>query len=954
MTADRWQQINLIFQEAMEIATEDRTRYLRYACGDDTELQREVASLLAVETAATYLDTSYQAVPRAPQRAAEDLLGQRIGVYRITDLLGRGGMGEVYEAVRDDEQFDQKVALKIVRHEMNVEFVRQRFLSERQILASLKHPNVAHLLDGGTTPDGLSYFVMEYIEGEPITEYCRAHELAVADKVRLFQQVCAAVQHAHQKLVVHRDLKPNNILVTKDGTVKLLDFGIAKVLDPALHRREALDTAPDVRLMTPDYASPEQVRGQVITTASDVYSLGAVLYELLTEMRPHKFSTLSPLEIERVVCETEVLRPSDVSQGMRAESRGMKARTGSLFSSLRPLPSSLLRGDLDNIVLMAMRKEPERRYQSVAQFAEDLQRYLDGRPIIARPDTIRYRTSKFLRRNRLPVIATAIVFLSLVTGLAVATYQARRAERRFQQVRKLAHTYLFDVNAELQALPGSTKARELVVKTALEYLDSLAQEAGNDTALQLELAEAYDRVGNVQGNPYAQNRGDTAAALRSFEKAQAIYQRLLANDADNSQLLTALAALQARLAPLYSDLGRSREAEESYRSTIQLIDKAMAAHLDLDPWLVVTSHQRRGELARRTGELQTALEHQRRGLAFVLEWTTNHPPNDARTLEMVAYGRLAHALRETGALEEALAAAQQALRLCEEDSARYPNSDAIRRNLISRHQAVGRVLGDPDELNLGRPAEAIAHYRQALELARELSAQDPHNAQDKREVASAALFVGMMLRDSEPAAAADLYEQAGLLAEALCQAAPTNVEFRQTLALANRGLAYANWRLGKAQEALPVFHKALEAQLANYAADPTRTWTHRNTARTYEVIGNLLLQQGDRTGARDTYQQALDLAQKLAQMHPQDPLLQRDVAYAYENFGRFHHTLATDAKLPRATRRAAAEASRQWYQQSLAIWETWLTQGIAKPYATRHRAQTAQAISNLEALLAKL
>lgn len=937
MTADRWQQVNRIFQQALEIASEDRTRYLRYACGDDTELQREIASLLAVETAATYLDTPPYAAPVLPKRAGEDLLGQRIGVYRVTRLLGRGGMGEVYEAVRDDEQFDQKVALKIVRHEMNVEFVRQRFLSERQILASLRHSNVAHLLDGGTTPDGLSYFVMEYIEGEPITEYCRARELSAADKVRLFQQVCAAVQHAHQKLVVHRDLKPNNILVTKDGTVKLLDFGIAKVLDPALHRREALDTAPEVRLMTPDYASPEQVRGLVITTASDVYSLGAVLYELLTEMRPHKFSTLSPLEIERVVCETEVLKPSEV---MRQTSHTRRTQR--------------LGSDLDNIVLMAMRKEPERRYQSVAQFAEDLQRYLDGRPIIARADTIRYRTSKFLRRNRLPVIATAIVFLSLVTGLAVATYQARRAERRFQQVRKLAHTYLFEVNAELQALPGSTKARELVVKTALEYLDSLAQEAGNDTALQLELAQAYDRVGNVQGNPYDQNRGDSAAALRSFEKAQAIYQRLLARDNTNPQLITALAALQARLAPLYSDLGRSREAEESYRTTIQLVDKVMAANLDIDPWLVVTSHHRRGELARRTGELQTALEHQRRGLAFVLEWTAKHPPSTAHTLEISAYGRLTHALRETGALEEALAAAQQALRLCEEDSARNPHNNAFRRNLISRHQAVGRVLGDPDELNLGRPAEAIAHYRQALELAREFSRQDPHNAQDKREVASAALFVGMMLRDSEPAAAADLYEQAGLLAEALCQAAPTNVEFRQTLALANRGLAYAKWRLGKTQEALPVFRKALEAQLANYAADPTRTWTHRNLSRTYEVIGNLLLQQSDRAGARDTYQQALDLAQKLWQTHPQDPHLQRDVAYAYENFGRFHHTLAADPKLPRAARQAAAQESRQWYQQSLAIWETWLTKGIAKPYATRHRTHAAQAITNLGALLAKL
>ena len=945
MTADRWQQINVIFQKAMEIATEDRTRYLHYVCGDDTELHSEVMALLAAETAATFLDAP-PAVRSAPKRSAEDLLGHRIGAYRVTRLLGRGGMGEVYEAVRDDEQFDQKVALKIVRHEMNVEFVRQRFLSERQILASLRHPNVAHLLDGGTTTDGLSYFVMEYIEGEPITDYCRSHKLPLVEKVQLFRQVCAAVQHAHQKLVVHRDLKPNNILVTKDGTVKLLDFGIAKVLDPALQRRDALDTAPDVRLMTPDYASPEQVRGLAITTASDIYSLGAVFYELLTEMRPHKFSTLSPLEIERVVCETEVLKPSEVADRMKTTGR-------KLFAALRTQPSSRLHGDLDNIVLMAMRKEPERRYQSVEQFSEDLQRYLEGRPIIARADTIRYRTGKFLRRNRLPVTATAVVFLSLVTGLAVATYQARRAERRFQQVRKLAHAYLFDVNAELQSLPGSTKAREIVVKTALEYLDSLAQEAGNDTALQLELAQAYDRVGNVQGNPYDQNRGDSAAALRSFEKAQTIYQRLLARDKENPELLKGLTYLQPRLATLYSSLGRGAEAEDAARATIQLVEKMRAAKIEVEPWIVAASYHRQGDLARRGGDFATALAHQRRGVAFVMSWIAEHPERNAHTMEITAYTRLAMALREKGDLEEALEVAQRALRLSQEDFERNP-SNATRRTLLARHQNVARVLGDPDELNLGQPAEAIAHYRKALEIARELSIQDSQNAQDKREVAMAALFLAMMLRDSKPAEAASLYQQSVWLAESLCQTAPDDVEFRQTLALANRGLAYTNWRLGKAQEALPVLRKALEAQLANYATDPTRTWSHRNLSRTYEVIGNLLLQQGDPSGAREMFQQGLDLAQKLLQVHPRDPHLQRDLAFAYENFGRFHSTLAADSKLPHTARRASAQESITWYQRGFTTWEQWLTNGIAKPYAALHRTQAAQAMAASETMLSRL
>ncbi|MFN7928441.1 MAG: serine/threonine-protein kinase [Blastocatellia bacterium] len=706
MTPDRWQQINLIFQQALAIATEDRTHYLRYACGDDTELHHEVQSLLAAETAATFLSSLPREARPLPKRSAEDLLGQRIGVYRIQRLLGRGGMGEVYEAVRDDQQFEQKVALKIVRHEMNLEFVRQRFLSERQILASLRHPNVAHLLDGGTTPDGLSYFVMEYIEGQPLTDYSHTQALSIADKLRLFQQVCAAVQHAHQKLVVHRDLKPNNILVTPDGTVKLLDFGIAKVLDPSLQRRDALDTAPDLRLMTPDYASPEQVRGQAITTASDVYSLGAVLYELLTATRPHKFSTLSPLEIERVICETEVLRPSDIVGRIKAEGGGMKTGGEKFFPSFVTRPSSFLRGDLDNIVLKAMRKEPERRYQSVAELAEDIQRYLDGRPIIARPDTIRYRTGKFLRRNRVAALATTIVFLSLVTGLAVATYQARRAERRFQQVRKLAHTYLFEVNAELQALPGSTKARELVVKTALEYLDNLAQEAGNDTALQWELAQAYDRVGSVQGNPYDQNRGDSAGALRSFEKALVIYQRLREHEAPPPQLLSEMAGLQLRLAILYSDLGKSRETEQAHRATIQLVEEMTAAGMTIDPWLVANSYQRQGAIARNAGDLATALALHRRALAFAADWMAKQPAPRTQSFLALTYGRLASALRENGDLEESLFAAQEALRLNEEEAVRHPENQAMRRGLVRTASGARPHSGRPGRIEFRSPGQS--------------------------------------------------------------------------------------------------------------------------------------------------------------------------------------------------------------------------------------------------------
>src|SRR5262249_25625550 len=288
-------------------------------------------------------------------------------------------MGAVYEADRDDEQFRQQVAIKIIKRGMDTDFVRDRFLRERQILATLDHPHIARLFDGGATEDGRPYFVMEFVDGEPITDYCRRRELPLDEKLKLFRDVCSAVQHAHQKLVVHRDLKPSNILVTADGTPKLLDFGIAKLLAP--DTGEAVTrTETAIRLMTPDYASPEQVRGGAITTATDVYSLGVSLYELLTGRRPYQFETYSPLEIERAICDPEPPPPSDAA----------RRQPGTSLKLARQLA-----GDLDNIVLMAMRKKPDRRYQSVEQFSADLLRFGAGLPVAARPDSFVYRTGKF-------------------------------------------------------------------------------------------------------------------------------------------------------------------------------------------------------------------------------------------------------------------------------------------------------------------------------------------------------------------------------------------------------------------------------------------------------------------------------------------------------------------------------------------------------------------------------
>ncbi len=413
--------------------------------------------------------------------------GEMLGDYRIISLLGEGGMGEVYLA--DDTHFGRQVAIKLIKQGFGTkEFVRH-FRQEERILAALNHPNIARLYGGAVTPGGLPYFVMEYVEGIPLETYGAGHSPGRRERLALFRKVCAAVSYAHQNLVVHRDLKPANIRVTAEGEPKLLDFGIARLLDP--ETAETNDqTVTSTRAMTPHYASPEQQRGERLTTTSDVYSLGVVLYEFLAGQKP----------------------------GFRKDGEAN-------LEKLDP--------DLDNIVAKALRTEPERRYSSVGQFSEDIRRYLEGLPVIARKDTFAYRTSKFVGRHKIGLAATASIALLLLGATVIAIWEAHLAnaqrilaERRFEQVRRLADSLMFEIHDSVKDLAGSTPTRRLIVSRALEYLDSLAHDAGGNVALQRELATAYEKIGDIQGNPYSANIGDTDGALTSYGKAVQIRERI--------------------------------------------------------------------------------------------------------------------------------------------------------------------------------------------------------------------------------------------------------------------------------------------------------------------------------------------------------------------------------------------------------------------------------------------
>ncbi|HVS10624.1 MAG TPA: serine/threonine-protein kinase [Planctomycetota bacterium] len=539
----RWRRIEDIFQQALLYAPERRGSFLDEACAGDLELRGEVESLLASDAAgASVVGGIVRESAQEILRGVEAGAGQRIGPYRILDELGHGGMGSVYLAERADLEFEQRVAIKLMRAGLGEPELRQRFLAERQILARLTHPHIARLLDGGTTRDGVPYLVMEHIEGEPIDVYCARRGLPLQDRIELFRRVCAAVHFAHQNLVVHRDLKPSNILVDATGAPKLLDFGIAKLLDSTalLHTVALTRTAQP---MTPLYASPEQVRGEPITTATDVYALGALLYELLTGVPAHRFLSSTAAEIERVVCHELPERPSAA------------------------VPRGVLAADLDRIVLQALRKEPERRYASVADLADDLRLFLEGRPVRAQDDTWRYRASKFVKRHTIAVTAAAAVFL-VVAGLAVvlaflsvdlarerdrargAEAQAKSEAATAQQVSAFL-IELFRVSDPGERLGRTVTAREILDRGAERLREELADQPVVRSRLLATVGTVYAGLGLF----------DESTAL--LEEALELQREHLGADPETARTLRALGA--ARIGA-----GEFGAAEEGLREALAM------------------------------------------------------------------------------------------------------------------------------------------------------------------------------------------------------------------------------------------------------------------------------------------------------------------------------------------------------------------------------------------------
>jgi eukaryotic-like serine/threonine-protein kinase len=837
MPIDNWERIQDLFSAAADLPRKDRARFLDEHCGPDTAVRREVESLLAADSRMGEGEKVFAAIEAEAQSIANvpTPIGSRLGAYRVVKEIGRGGMGTVYLGTRDDELYQKQVAIKLIRDGMDTADVLDRFRHERQILANLDHPYIARLIDGGTASDGRPFFVMDYVEGTPVDTFCNQGGLDVAARCRLFLLICDAVSHAHRNLVVHRDLKPGNIFVTGDGTPKLLDFGVAKLLNANAESGSAMTMSAG--LLTPEYASPEQVRGLTVTTATDVYSLGAIFYELLTGVRAHSITSRTPLEIQRVICDEEVQRPS--------------------------LHDPSLDADLDNIVLMAMRKEPERRYQSVDQLADDVRRHLDGRTVLARQDSFGYRAGKFAQRHRAAIAAVALFIAVLIGGTAVATLQARRAIReqaiaeqqrqraiesqaraersqkeaellrgyadaqrsqaesdrasaetqrqiaahRFEQVRQLAGKFLLDFHDSIAKLPGSTAARKMVVETGIQYYDTLIKEAHGNRDLLEEIARGYDRLGDVQGNPYYANLGDAKGALASYRKALAI--RAMVAD-PSAEFLRDRIGGNVKMAQVLALSGDLQSADGTLRETIALAEQSASAQAYIVRDALANAYQAHGDIQFRTGKFDLAIEPYSKllGLRTQLAREGRDPAAEQRGVS-IAHAKLAGVYARESRPKEAFDHIRIAIDLDQKFVDADRNSVPLLRQLYVDYTLLSLVF----RLNaqLARPGEAKETAETAADLADRMLTMDPNNSTALFDVMTAQTLVGDWFRErNEPASAVIHYSKAVDAVEKFAATGAPALFSGDALVFAHQRMASGLGKAGQLQEALDHCRKAEE------------------------------------------------------------------------------------------------------------------------------------------------
>jgi non-specific serine/threonine protein kinase/serine/threonine-protein kinase len=796
-----WADAKRVFEAALDLPEAERAAFAEKACAGNAALLEEVRSLLSWHKGSTgFLETPASRLGKPVDVGGEAarLVGKSIGAWRILDVIGSGGMGVVYRAERADAAFRRHAALKVVRTGPDSPQIMQRFQLERETLAALDHPNIARLMDGGTTPDGQPFFVMELVDGKPIDIYCEEHALSIDERLDLFRKVCAGVQYAHENLVVHRDIKPDNILVTNDGVPKLLDFGVAKILSPGGAQPEDPSATAATWMMTPDYASPEQVSGRASTTATDVYSLGVLLHVLLTGARPYTLTGATPADIEKQLLAFTLIRPSERAESspeaeQRALRRGLTA----------PKLARRLRGDLDAIVMRALGRTPASRYSSVEQLAEDVARHRANYPVDARRRTARYATRLFVRRHRVALAVATLLVAVIIGGIVAVLWQASlaaaarmRAERRFNDVRRLAGSFIFDVYDAIDDVPGTTPARQLIVKNAVTYLESLAREAAGDIGLQRELADAFVRVGDVQGNPTRANVGDPTGAIASYQRA----------------------------------IGLAQAVRNAAASDIAAIRTLAGAH------------KQRGDVLALTGNKDGALADAEAAADLYAQIAgRNDASIEDKTASGVASIKLGDLLgnpnfENLGRTDSAMMAYRKALDSFRRLDQANPTSLPVRRYLGVTLERIGTMQAVAKQWS-----DAAASYQESFEIRRGLAEREPTHRDIQRDLGIAhEKLAEVLLARGDAASAVGEQRLALAVYERLASADPADANAGRTVAIGRENVADALRQTGKVTEALDLYRKALDVHRGFRAKDPHNVQAACDAARVAETLGDAL------------------------------------------------------------------------------------------------------------------
>lgn len=770
---ERHSLVDRLVAECLERPPDERNRYLAEACSDPETCARVLNRLASLRH----------------QKPANVEHGQQIGPYTVQAEVGCGGMGRVYKAHREEDQFRLTVALKILNPGDHSETVLRRFRLERQILAGFDHPYIGRLLDGGTAPNGSPYFAMEFVQGQPLHRYCDEHQLNVRERLELFRKICEAVSYAHRHLIVHRDLKPSNILITTEGTPKLLDFGIAKSLDSSTELAQETAT---LRMATPAYASPEQILGQFIGTGSDVYSLGVILYELLTGHSPYGVHRGDSQPLASLICEQDPTRPSavieslenyDVSSGAQkaVEPEDLANRRATTIIGLR----KELRGELETIVATALRKEPDRRYASVELLSEDLRRYLENEPILAQRDSFGYRASKFAKRHRWGVAfgAAAMLALSITSGYAI--WKAQALSDRIDADHKLSTAYLTEIHDAVANLPGSTPAREVLLRRSLQYMNGLAEQGSSDPELNRSLALAYEKFAELQGGASGSGLGQPSQAIEPAQRAQEIRLKLVATDADNRTYRYDLAKNYLLTSFL---LGRTRnqlsrlEQDRKALAIAESLVKEDPVNQDFEN-LLAKAHVSLAYGLTFSADFANVRSHFAKALAIRERLLRKQPDNTAIRLEVAQiHYRIGSSYVDTKEFGQAIRELEAAASTQESVLAADHDNERVRSDLASSYHFLGMALN-----GMQKRGPALTRLNQAIAIREATVAQDPLDARSRSFLAgNYAERARVQLADSDlQAALASIQSSIGIQQELHRldpQAIPTRLSLAQYLA----------------------------------------------------------------------------------------------------------------------------------------------------------------------------